>query len=284
MKNMTTKITLFIAAAALCITINACKKSSTLDTDITAAQDNSQAENESNFIGNAADAGAATETPQPRSNGTGWQIFQCATVTITDTSQAQKTMTITFNPNNGTCRSLDGKLRTGQIIVIWTGRYRDSGTVIQTTTNNYTVDGYSYNFKRTVTNAGTELYNGARVPYFTISENATIATSTGTISWTSSRTREWIAGSNYPLLWWLTEYSITGSASGTDRKGEAFTVTITNPIIANLGCYWLLVQGTFDLQIQGKAERTIDFGQGTCDDAATCTINGVVYNFQFGNY
>jgi hypothetical protein len=284
MKNMTTKLTLFIAAAALCITINACKKAA-LDTDITAGQDNSQAENESNYIGSAADAGNAQSSSSPRSTEGGiWSILGCANITFnSDTAAGLKIMTITFNPNNGTCKSLDGKLRTGQLIVTWTGRYRDSGTVIHTYTNNYTVDGYAYNYKKWVKNLGTELYNGTPVPYFSINDTASIATSTGTISWFSSRTREWIAGSTTPLQWWNTQYSITGSASGVDRKGEAFTVTITSPIIANFSCYYIITGGTYDLQIQGKAERIVSFIDG-CSGTATCTINGVVYTFQFSNY
>ncbi len=277
MKNITTKVTLFIAAAALCLSINACKKSTT-DSDISTAQDEAQAENESNFIQNSADAGAAQSTgTQPRSGGQ-WQIFKCATISFNaDTTNSTKIMTITFN---GNCTCLDGKVRSGEIIVTWNGRYRDIGTVIHTYTQNYTVNGNLHNYKKWVTNVGR--VNGFIT--FDINDTATINTANGTISWISSRTRTWIQGSNDPWNWWDTEYSITGSASGTDRKGLAFTATITNPIIANFGCYWILVQGTYDLAVQGKAERIIDFGDGTCDDNATCTINGITYTFQFGNY
>src|SRR5579863_8582000 len=98
MKTITTKIALFIAIAALCFSINACKKSTT-DSDISTAQDETQASNESNYIGNVADAAAEQSTgSQPRSNGTEWQlIYGCDSISFNDTTAGGlKIMTLSF--------------------------------------------------------------------------------------------------------------------------------------------------------------------------------------------
>jgi len=280
MKNITTKVTLFIAAAALCITINACKKSAT-DSDITTAQDEAQASAESNYIENAGDAGAAQSTgSQPRSNGGGVTLPSCATITFNaDTAAGLKIMTITF-PSSPVCTSPDGKVRSGQIIVTWTGRYRDSGTVIHTYTNNYYVDGNAHNYIKWVKNVG----RVGGFYTFAVTDTASIVTPTGTISWVSAKTRTWTSGYNNPWwLYWLTTYSITGTEQGVDRKGLSFSATITSPITIAFDCIYGITGGTFDLQVQGKAERIISFVDG-CSGNATCTIDGVTYDFRFVNY
>jgi len=282
MKNITSKITLFIAAAALCISINACKKSTT-DSDLSTVQDNAQAESESNYIGSAADAGAAnTNQDKPESTQSNSYILpSCATSTFAAGSgNVPNMITITFN----NCVCYDGKTRNGSIIVTWPVgyHYRDSGIVIHTYTSGYTVNGNTHQYSKWVTNIGR--VNGYYT--FDINDTATITfpkLNNETISWTSSRVRTWTQGYNTPLLFWNTIYSITGSASGTDKKGIPFTVNITSPIIANFGCIYIITGGTYDVQPQGKAERVISF-VGGCSGNATCTINGITYTFQFANY
>jgi hypothetical protein len=282
MKNITTRLMLFLAAAALCITINSCKKSAT-DSDLSTVQDEAQANNESNYVGNVADAGADNQNQgAPRSSEGGSQIVlpACATVTLTlppDTSTQPRTLTINFGTTGCTC--YDGKVRTGEVIVTWTGRYRDSGTVIHTYTSNYAVNGNAHKINKVVTNVGR--VNGLYT--FDITDADTVVTGTGTIYWNSTRTRTWTSGYNYPLLWWLTQYSITGTASGVDRKGVSFTAAITSPILVNFSCIYVIDGGSYYVQPAGKAERTISFING-CSGQASCTIDGVTYDFNFTNY
>ena len=115
---------------------------------------------------------------------------------------------------------------------------------------------------------------------FSINVNGSIIKSAanggGTITWTSTRQREWIGGESSPT-WSDDVYLITGSASGTNAHGNTFTAQITIPLRREIGCHHF-VSGRFDLTPTGKATRTIDFGNGACDDQATVTINGNVYN------
>jgi len=76
-------------------------------------------------------------------------------------------------------------------------------------------------------------------------------------------------------------YAITGSASGTKASGASFTVNITEALIRNMSsslCRRHFTQGKVELTPSGKATRFIDYGTGACDDQATVTINGNVYN------
>lgn len=71
-------------------------------------------------------------------------------------------------------------------------------------------------------------------------------------------------------------YEITGSASGS-KNGNSYTMTIIQPLVRALACNWIS-SGKMEIQPSGALLRTIDFGAGTCDDQATVTIAGTVYN------
>lgn len=92
-----------------------------------------------------------------------------------------------------------------------------------------------------------------------------------------SRTREWLSGdgdadpSN-------NVYKITGSVEGISTTGRSFTHTIVEPIIADWSC---AAQGNF-ARISGVVEmtklkgystrkRTVDYGNGECDNMITIT-------------
>jgi hypothetical protein len=74
------------------------------------------------------------------------------------------------------------------------------------------------------------------------------------------------------------EYTITGNGSGINRKGNAYTLTIQNPLIVKMACKYI-TQGIIEF-VNSKKTLEIDYGNGSCDDDATITINGVTYNIK----
>lgn len=193
----------------------------------------------------------------------------CATVTF-DTASSPKKMTVDFGSVNCTCQ--DGRNRRGKIITTFTGRYRDAGTVITHTFEDYFVDDNQILGTKTVTNTtGT---------VFTIHVDGQIilANSAGTITWISDRVRTWTQGYN-TLLWLDDVYEVTGTASGTNAAGKNFTINITNPLVRKmqLGCARNFVQGTLEIEVDGGHTRTLDYGDGTCDNIGTLTIRNRDY-------
>lgn len=251
------------------------KKQDDMDNDTSAAGDNALAEATYNDVHNIADqASTGTLTsysPTFNSNEKGL-LSSCATVTI-NTTVNPHTITVDFGTVN--CQCSDGRNRRGIINITYTGNYRDSASTHTITFTNYYVNDNQVLGTKTVTNIGR---NAAGHSVFSISVNGTIikANNGGTITWTSSRTREWIIGESTPNCS-DDVYLISGSASGTNTSGNSFTAQITNPLRRELSCRHF-VSGTFTLTPSGKATRTIDFGNGVCDDQATVTINGNVYN------
>ena len=89
--------------------------------------------------------------------------------------------------------------------------------------------------------------------------------------------REWIAGESTILDPWDDVYLISGTADGTGINGNTFSVVIHNPLRVALNCKWI-ESGTLTLTPQNLSPRDVDYGSGACDDQATVTINGTVYN------
>lgn len=259
-------------AALLTLVIAGCRKEKKVDNDTSVASDNNLAEIGFNELTNITDA-AANGYLGSTGYKSSWDttVLGCATV-IVDTVSSPHKIIVDYGPTNCTCG--DGRQRRGKIITTFTGKYRDAGTVITHTTSNYFVNDYQILGTKTVTNMGT---NSSGHLYYNISvSGSVIKPGGGTITWSSTRVREWIAGES---TWVLSDdvYLITGNGSGTNASGTNFTVSITSPLRVELSCP-RIVSGIIELTPDGKPTRTLNYGSGTCDNQATVTINGNTYN------
>jgi hypothetical protein len=266
------QITISLTAIAVLL-ITACKREpKEIDKDTTPASDNAMAERFFNEIKTIADQ-AYSGTLSLYKSTQDTLVFGCATV-IRDTLATPKTITVDFGATNCLCN--DNKTRRGKIIITYTGMYRDSGTVITHIPQNYFVNDNQITGQKIVTNKGRN--NNGNL-WYEISVNGTIikANNGGTVSWNSTRQRVWISGENTLFNWLDDEYLITGSANGTQANGNTFVITITSPLKVKLNC-WNIVSGAIKISPQGKSDRLIDYGSGTCDNQATVTINGNTYN------
>jgi hypothetical protein len=70
-------------------------------------------------------------------------------------------------------------------------------------------------------------------------------------------------------------YLITGYFNGTDANGNAFIANITAPLRKEIGCHWI-VSGIMEITKTGKPTKTLDYGNGSCDQYATVSVNGYV--------
>ena len=89
-----------------------------------------------------------------------------------------------------------------------------------------------------------------------------------------SRVREWIKGDDTPFLALDDEFSITGTSSGTNSNQVAYTTEITSDLIKARSCRWIK-QGTISI-IKGNKNIVLDYGDGTCDNDMTISVNGDV--------
>ncbi len=268
---MLNKQLLSIAAIAL-LGLVACKKDKeeVLDLDYTSASDNARAEDAFSDMLTQVDK-AVDE------NGLRSADDACDPTVTFDTLSSPRTMTIDFGTVN--CTAANGRMRRGQILVSYTGRYRDPGTVIIITPQNYYVNDNHVQGLKTVTNMG-EDQNGHL--YYSVLVDGTLTASDG--SWTAThhaeRTRTWIEGQDTPII---TDdvYLITGGGNGVNRNGMAYTISILNALRVQVGCPFITA-GTVQITPQDRPVRTIDYGNGACDGIISITVNGQTFTITLG--
>lgn len=256
---MKTKIILLLIIAGFAV--SSCKKK-TEDLQQT-AKDNSIAESAFNDIYNQVESSYYSSTQNKNLTST------CAIVTIDkpDTTNFPKLITIDFGTG---CTDNWGVVRSGKIIANITGKYRESGTVITVTLENFTRNGNAITGKKTITNNGP---NSAGHVIFTINVNdASITTDKGTISWSSGRQREWISG--FDTKWPNVsddEFLITGSVAGVNSLDREFSIEITTALDIKRNCKWITA-GVIEITTEFGQTRTLDYGDGLCDDKAILHI------------
>jgi hypothetical protein len=277
----TKKITLFALSLTVLtgVYLSSCNKSSaTKDSDTESAENNALAEANYNDVTTLVDQAALTGDVIVGIAGGNSGNFtdgslgsSCASITV-DTVSVPHVITIDFGTSNCLCK--DARYRRGKIVASFTGRYRDAGTVISVTFNNYFVNDNQISGTKTVTNQGV---NNLGHPIYSVQVNGQMikANNAGTVTWTSARTREWVAGFDTPV-WTDDVYSITGTASGTNASGKSYTITITEPLIRKMDCRWF-ESGKMDIKPDGEPTRTLDYGNTGCDANATVTILGYTF-------
>ncbi len=282
MKNLKlTGLVLF----SIVLTTYSCRKDKSevveVDNSTISSTDNSSAENLFSDMKKVVEEAADDEGQSGKKAG--YSFGACATVSTVPAwtnSTFPKVMEIDFGANN--CAGSNGVNRRGKLVVTLTDHFRDSGSVLTVQPQNYFVNDIKVEGTKTITNNG---YNASsNLSYNVNVSNAVITfTDNTTITWNSVRTTEWIAGDGTTLfthgLAGICDdvYSVTGSGSGVNRNGLNYSVVITSPIIKQVCCRWL-VSGSLDVLPQGFATRSVDYGGGNCDNKATVTINGNVYN------
>jgi hypothetical protein len=271
------KSTLGLIALLLTLSLVSCKKDSkpgTGDSSLESAENNSLAETHFNdittFVDVAAYNGASmtfrtTEEQSPLSG--------CVTVTV-DTVSSPRKIIIDFGATN--CLCIDGRNRRGKIIATYSGKYKDSGTVIGISLDNYFVNDNQIKGTKTITNKGK---NGQGNLVYEVDVNGQVvkANNKGTITWISLRQREWMAGANTPLYILDDVYGITGTANGTNASGNAYAITITQALVRKMNCKWF-ESGIVTLVPEGLPAVTLNYGSSGCDANAVVTINNNNYD------
>ncbi len=172
------------------------------------------------------------------------------------------------------CTDIKGNVRSGIIHVEFIGRRFYPESKIVTTFENYKINGVQIEGTRTVTNVTDSVE--AHPKFSILIEGGKATWPDGSFATReANRTREWIRAEN-PLL---DQWNVDGTAAGTNRRGVAYQVEITKPLVYKRECaisnrVFMAVEGTKVLTTESKT-ITIDYGTGECDKTVTITKNGV---------
>lgn len=196
-------------------------------------------------------------------------LLSCATVTITPQSGFPKTIEIDFGPNG--CTSSDGIARKGKINIILSDYVHNPGSNAVMTFDNYYAAGYKIEGSITWTNTSTP--NGVSWTR-QITDGKVIEPLSG-YYWTHEGTKNvtQTAGANTPMNLLDDVYSVTGSHTVTNPAGKTRTVTILEALEKKTTCH-NVTKGKMKIQAQTHF-AILDYGDGTCDNIATITIDGV---------
>lgn len=194
------------------------------------------------------------------------------TIDNTDPSTWPKTITIDF----GTGVTSNNVERKGKILVTVDGSYGLAGTSWIITFEGYEYNGYKVEGTKTVIFEGA---NDLQQPYFSISvKDAKITWPDGkTFTWNSERQRTW---TNIALLNpYENLFEITGTATGVNTDGVAYSISITSPLLVSPGCN-NIKQGTLVISTEGNPDLTLDYGDGACDNMAIISVGNASKEIQ----
>jgi len=180
-----------------------------------------------------------------------------------------KVVTIDF----GTTGYIDARGDTlkGKVIITLTDKIWKTGAIKKIKLVDFYVNGNNVKGTKSIVN---NALNAAKNQSVTTTVSDTIIRiDKSTIIRNATRTRERIDNNGTPKIFWDDKFSITGSTTGVNAKGVAYTVEITSPLII-YNNYPFFVQGTVTTTTQTRT-AVLDYGDGTKDRKATLTINGV---------
>ncbi len=261
-----------IAAMAI-LTFSSCNKQSTLDqTSIDLADDDAVSEAVFEDIFNTVDfADQSLENIQKSGEVKSLAVSDtCPAITIDHPADAIWPKTITIDYGTG-CTGFYGSSRSGKIIIVVTGRRLVTGSKRTITFDNYYFNGIKVEGTKVVENMGFNT-NQNLVMKVTLTGGKLTLPNGKTIERTVNHEREWIAGLNTKNIW-DDECLITGTASGVNVNGVAYTNTITTALDWKRVCKFF-VSGIIKIEREGKDPVYIDYGTGECDALATVTRNG----------
>ena len=261
---------LYFSIIASTLTISSCRKDNE-DLDTTIGYEVGQFESMTNDVDNMIgqvwqDNGTISQRLQQPQSGS--LLSGCAVV-IHDT--VANTIVIDFG--NG-CVGLDGRTRAGIINVSYTGPYFQSGSSHTITFDSFYVDTRKIEGTRQVINNG--LNGNGNMNWTIIATNMKITRTDGYWrSWNSTRNREMTQGLG-DNTWANDVYRINGTASGSNSNGNSYSMNISN-VVRDNSCYWITA-GTIEITPANLRTRTLDFGNGSCDDQATVTVGNQTRN------
>ena len=196
------------------------------------------------------------------------------------------TITISTNGNGGTiildfgnsCTLNNGAVVSGIINIVY-------GPIISgTRTINYTFEDYTYN-GNSVAGGGEilrEISNTNGNPQSTVNEVITVNFPNSDVSATRDGLRvvEWVQGFSSGT-WTDNVYEVSGNWDTTFNSGFNRTGTVTQVLVRRLSCLFV-ESGTLVIEQQGQTAE-IDWGDGTCDNKATLTYNGIEFPIILGD-
>jgi hypothetical protein len=199
------------------------------------------------------------------------RLSECVTI-IKEITDSTITTNIDFGEVNCLCN--DGRERRGKIIMVHEGKYWDGLVYTTFTFEAFFVDDNQILGEKTVSQFVNE--DGFRESEISIDGSLVLADGTGVISFEAEKVRIVVEGSDTRTkLDDVTE--TTGGSTCVLADGTEKTMTIITALVRTNeeACYKYIVEGIREITETDASTITIDYGDGTCDNLAEVTVDGV---------
>ena len=195
------------------------------------------------------------------------RIGDCADITVApNDSTYPKTVTIDFGDS---CRGRDGKVRSGKIVLHFTGPVRRPGSVVTLTFVRYHVNRVHIEGKKIFKNLSIPPTHKWSIEV--LDGRVTFPNGTG-FTYEGIKTVTQIAG----MLTCIVRddvYKITGRSKTIFNNGITVNLNTEEPLIKKVNCHWIS-EGTLKIKINARI-LYLDFGipiNGYCDNKALLTM------------
>jgi hypothetical protein len=191
-------------------------------------------------------------------------FLSCATLTP-DTLGNPKSLIVDFG--SAGCASPSGRTRSGKLIIYQTGYYSVAGSSCTVYFDSFYINGYNYSSNFTVVTTSTGYLLQPTNLKITAPDSSFFYSCSGSYIMTfSNGAATTIADDD--------EFTVSGSMTFTGRNGNSGLCTVVNTanLLVKASCAEV-VSGQLKVEPNGLAERSLDFGSGTCDKSVSATIN-----------
>jgi hypothetical protein len=259
----------FTAFAALAVV--ACKKDETPSNEVQAQLDFAKQVLQANnaMVGSSVEMGQGSE--KHASGGFNGELDErCGSILATPSDPLAFPKTLAFDYGTG-CTDWAGVTRSGAVTLVF-DKIWEPGTTTSVTYTEFVESGVKMNgglsFSNTSSNTG-----------FAFNLKATALTRTevnGDQSSVASDLNFQQTAGQFTFWDWQDDvYQITGTSAYTLANGETGALAITEALVKANNCQWVS-KGKGTITWNGIV-MDIDYGDGTCDNKATVTVNGVSY-------
>lgn len=190
--------------------------------------------------------------------------MDCPEVTV-EPADGSYPRTITIDFGDG-CEGPNGRIRKGQIVVTVSDTMSNEGATRTVTFVDFYIDDAHIEGTKTLTNLGPNA--DGNVTFQRTVEGQITFPNGDVATWEADHFITQIAGADTPPSF-DNVYEITGTSSGVNRHGKAYSTEILEPVIRKKSCPWR-VAGVLSLTV-GDKTVTIDYGDGSCNNKAILT-------------
>ena len=274
-----------LLAFILAVVLYSCQKENELSEQLTEEQSASHSEESSVAEASFDDAGDIAMTAADEENnasefginGRGFfptfaelraAIGDCAEITVfPNDSTYPKTITIDFGDS---CRGHDGKLRSGAIVLHFTGPIRRPGSVLTITFRNYYINHVNLKGTKIISNLSDPPVHKWSVQV--VGGKVTFPSGRG-FSYEALKIRKQVAGMDTRIIR-DDVYHIEGRSKTEFNNGVTITMNTERALVKKVACRWIS-DGTLKIKVNSRV-FFLDYGfpnNGECDNKALLTWN-----------